>query len=207
MGYGFVLYDNEESASNAIKEGNGIEFKGKKIFCGQFMKNRPKRPPQFNTVYVKNLKKNLSEDDIRKLFVSYGEILTVFVKEVDEKNLEKLPEEKRKDISEHKFAFITFKNPESASKLVNEQPYLKINDKNYNTELVSIVEVLKQTELDSRHHHRFACYLIENEKEYKTILNEKNTLSLKVDSFKKYLLENDDTYIVQDKTDRLDCCQ
>ena len=57
IGCGFVLYDSSESAKQAIKEANNFEWKGKKIFCGQFIKNKPKKAPQFNTVYVKNLAK------------------------------------------------------------------------------------------------------------------------------------------------------
>lgn len=57
IGYGFVLYDNEEASKNAIKQGNGLEWKGKKLFVGQFIKNKPKKIPQFNTVYCKNLDK------------------------------------------------------------------------------------------------------------------------------------------------------
>jgi polyadenylate-binding protein len=57
IGCGFVLYDSVEAARSAIKEGNNFEWKGKKIYVGPFIKNRPKKLPQFNTVYVKNLPK------------------------------------------------------------------------------------------------------------------------------------------------------
>lgn len=57
VGYGFVLFDSEEGAANSIKEANGIEWKGKPIYVGRFEKQRPKKAPKFNTVYVKNLPK------------------------------------------------------------------------------------------------------------------------------------------------------
>jgi polyadenylate-binding protein len=57
VGYGFVLYDNEEAANNAIKEANNKEWKGKTLFVARFVKNKPKKAPQFNTVYVKNIPK------------------------------------------------------------------------------------------------------------------------------------------------------
>jgi hypothetical protein len=79
------------------------------------------------------------------LFSSYGEILSVFVKESDQKLLEKLPEEKRKYILEHQFAFITFKDPNSAGRVVNEVPYLKQNNKSHNEELRRIVETIKKS--------------------------------------------------------------
>ena len=57
IGYGFVQYDNENSAVSAINQANLCEWKGKKIYVGKFVKNRPKKLGQFNTVYVKNIPK------------------------------------------------------------------------------------------------------------------------------------------------------
>lgn len=57
VGYGFVLYDASDAATKAISEGNGAEWKGKNIYVGQFIKNKPKKVPQFNNVYVKNIPK------------------------------------------------------------------------------------------------------------------------------------------------------
>jgi len=57
VGYGFVLYDKPESATLAIREGNNSELKGKKLCVGQFLKNKPKKAPQYNNVYVKNIPK------------------------------------------------------------------------------------------------------------------------------------------------------
>jgi len=59
IGYGFVQYDNPDSANIAIREGNDIEWKGKNLFVGQFLKNKPKRVAQFNNIYVKNIPKVL----------------------------------------------------------------------------------------------------------------------------------------------------
>jgi polyadenylate-binding protein len=54
-GYGYVLYDNKDSAEMAIREGNDLEWKGKGIFVGTFIKNRPKKVPRYNNIYVKNI--------------------------------------------------------------------------------------------------------------------------------------------------------
>jgi RNA recognition motif-containing protein len=145
VGYGFVLYDNEDSANAAIKEGNGSLWKGKPIYVGRFEKNRPKKAPKFNTVYVKNLPKNYNQEDVRRLFSSYGDILSVFMKSTDPNLVEKLPDEKKKSILEHQFAFITFKDFNSASRVVNEFPYLKLNDNDYNTEIKNLVRVIESS--------------------------------------------------------------
>jgi len=57
IGYGFVLYDNEESAKLAITETNSTMWKGRRIYVGPFIKKRPKTESSFNTIYVKNIPK------------------------------------------------------------------------------------------------------------------------------------------------------
>jgi polyadenylate-binding protein len=56
-GYGFVLYDNEESAKQAITETNSTMWKGRRIYVGPFVKKRPKIESTFTTIYVKNIPK------------------------------------------------------------------------------------------------------------------------------------------------------
>jgi len=55
VGYGFVLFDSKQSAELATKEANGAEWKGKSIYVGTFIKNRPKKAPRYNNIYVKNI--------------------------------------------------------------------------------------------------------------------------------------------------------
>lgn len=149
LGYGFVLYDSSEACKEAIKEGNGSTWKGKKLFVGQFVKNRPKVPPKFNNIYVRNIPKSMTKEDILNFFSKYGELGSVLIKEPDVTNLDsRLPEEKRKQILSHKYAFICYKNFDSAMKAVNEVPYYKLNDKEYNNELNKLVEVLGKNGLE-----------------------------------------------------------
>ncbi len=68
VGYGFVLYDKPESAMLAIREGNNMEFHGKKLGVGQFLKNKPKKAPQYNNVYVKNIPKVTIKSFNRRIF-------------------------------------------------------------------------------------------------------------------------------------------
>jgi len=55
VGFGFVLYDNKLSADLAIREANNQKLKGKELFVGAFIKNRPRKVPAFNNIYVKNI--------------------------------------------------------------------------------------------------------------------------------------------------------
>ena len=140
MGYGFVLYDSEEGAKKAIRECNGKEWNGKKLFVAQFQRNRPKQAPKYNNIYVRNIPKSWSEDDIKKYFSQYGEIGSMIVRVPEADKLKKeLPEEKRKHILEHKYAFVCFKSLEGpAKKAVAKVPYLKLEDDAYNKKIEEI---------------------------------------------------------------------
>jgi hypothetical protein len=66
------------------------------------------------------------------------------IREPDSKSLEKLPEEKRKHILAHKYAFICFKNFDSAKNAVNIEPFYKLNNKEYNAKMQKLVELAKK---------------------------------------------------------------
>jgi len=147
---------------------------------------------------------------LKKMFNVYGEILSVFIKAPEQSQIDKLPEEKRKEILDHQFAFITFKEFSSAARVVNEVQYLKQKDKNYNNELISIVELTKKKTgagLEDNHLYAFACFLMESEGGHKPALADKAKLNQKIEDFKKILKDNDDVYLIKDKEDRLICCQ
>jgi RNA recognition motif-containing protein len=133
------MYDNKESAESAIKATNGSEWKGKKLYSGYFLKNRPKKPIAFNNIYVRNIPKSWSTEDIKNYFSRFGEFGSVLVREPTETGLDKLPEEKRAQILSKKYAFICFKDFDAARNAVNEVPYYKLENKNYNAEVDKIV--------------------------------------------------------------------
>jgi RNA recognition motif-containing protein len=114
---------------------------------------------------------------IEAYFKVYGEITSLLVREPDPQTLsEKIPEEKRKFILAHKYAFVCFKNPEAAKKIVNEVSYLKVSDKNFNNELNSLVELLKKQNVAQEHLFSCACYILENVDGYKNLINDSTKL-------------------------------
>ncbi len=121
-------------------------------------------------------------------------------------SLEKLPEEKRNFILNHKYAFICFKDFETAAVVVNKFSYMKINDSAYNNQLNSIVEELKKQNVKEEDLYRCACYIIENCEEYKVNYTNETKLADFIKAFEKYMAENEN-YTVKDKTDRMECCQ
>lgn len=111
-GYGFVQYDNEESARKAIDQFNGLLFDGKQVFVGLFVRGQERNKsrtavPKFTNIYVKNLPKTVTRDDLKKLFVKYGAITSAIVE--------------RDENGESKgFGFINYEKPEDAALAVEK---------------------------------------------------------------------------------------
>ena len=207
MGYGFVLYDSEEGAKKAISECHGKEWKGKKLFVAQFQKNRPKQAPKYNNIYVRNIPKSWSEEDIKKYFSVYGEIGSMIVREPEADKLKKeLPEEKKKHILEHKYAFVCFKSLDGpAKKAVAKVPFLKLKDEEYNKKIEEIGKKVNESGVGEDDMYKCACFILDNNAEEK--INNKDEFDRLLKSFNESIKENDGVYIIKNKEGRLDCCQ
>jgi len=208
MGYGFVLYDTVEGAQKAIKECHGKEWKGKKLFVGQFQKNRPKQAPKYNNIYVRNIPKEWSDEDIKKYFSEYGEIGSMIVREPEADKLKKeLPEEKRQYILNHKYAFVCFKSLDGpAKRAVARVPYLKIKDVEYNKKTEQIAKkALETKEITEDDMYKCSCYILDNNLEDKVDNSEE--LEKLIKDFKAIINDNDGVYMIKSKEGRLDCCQ
>ena len=207
MGYGFVLYDSEEGAKKAIRECNGKEWNGKKLFVAQFQRNRPKQAPKYNNIYVRNIPKSWSEDDIKKYFSQYGEIGSMIVRVPEADKLKKeLPEEKRKHILEHKYAFVCFKSLEGpAKKAVAKVPYLKLEDDAYNKKIEELGKKVNEAGVSEDDMYKCACYIMDNNAEDK--VSNKEELEKLIKTFQDLIGKNDGVYLIKSKEGRLDCCQ
>lgn len=113
-GYGFVHFESEESATNAIAKVNGMLLNGKKVFVGRFVprnereKNMGEKTRRFTNVYIKNLSDEFDNDDkLKALFEPYGTITSSKVA-IDENGKCK------------GFGFISFEEPEQAEKACDE---------------------------------------------------------------------------------------
>lgn len=207
MGYGFVMYETEEEADKAIKATNNVEFFGKKLWVGKFIKNRPKKPIEYNNLFVKNIPKDYSEDEIRKMFSKYGELGSCLIKSPKTEVDPKLPEDKKQQILNHKTAFICFKKADSAMKAISEIPYFKLTDKTYNDNLNKIADKIRAKKLvDDLQIYKLSVYLFEHHDNARVIGNDDE---LK-EAFTKYLemmKEFDGSYKVKDTIDRVECYQ
>ncbi|KAM5562152.1 polyadenylate-binding protein 3 [Rosa sericea] len=76
-GYGFVQYDNEESAKNAINKLNDMLINEKQVSVEPYV--RRQRSNSFQNIYVKNLSETTTEEDLKKLFKDCGKITSAAV--------------------------------------------------------------------------------------------------------------------------------
>ncbi len=112
-GYGFVHFETEEAARNAIEKVNGMLLNGKKVFVGRFMNRRERlemmgdKVKKFNNVYVKNLSEDVDDDGLREMFEPYGKIISAKVMTTF-------------DGKKRGFGFVGFEEPESAERAVEE---------------------------------------------------------------------------------------
>lgn len=109
LGYGFVQFDNEESAKNAIDKLNGMLLNDKQVYVGPFLRKQERvsaiDKTRFNNVYVKNLSETTTEEDLKKIFGEYGNITSaVVMRDGDGKS--------------KCFGFVNFENPDDAAQSV-----------------------------------------------------------------------------------------
>lgn len=108
-GYGFVQFDSEEAAQNAIDKLNGMLINDKQVFVGHFLRKQERETAlsrtKFNNVYVKNLSESITDEDLKKIFGEYGTITSAVVMR-DGEGKSKC------------FGFVNFENADDAAKAV-----------------------------------------------------------------------------------------
>ena len=149
MGYGFVLYDNINSPDTAINELNGKNWNGKNLYVGKYLKNKPKINT-FNNVYIKNIPIDFPNERILEFFSKYGEISSTLIKTTDQRELPILPSEKKNYILSHKYAFICYKEFDTANKVVNTVPFFKLSDELYNQNVKKLSALLKERNVQEK---------------------------------------------------------
>merc|ERR1712050_636241 len=81
-GYGFVHFETEEAALQAIDKVNGMLLNDKKVFVGRFVPRKEReielgeKAKRFTNVYVKNFNEAMTEEDLQKMFVKFEDAET-----------------------------------------------------------------------------------------------------------------------------------
>ena len=121
-GFGFVSFEDSESAEKAVDELNGVEMFGKTLYVGRAQKKAERQQElkkkfeqlklerlnryQGVNLYVKNLDDTIDDERLRKEFTPYGTVTSARV----------MCEEGRSK----GFGFVCFSSPEEATKAVTE---------------------------------------------------------------------------------------
>jgi polyadenylate-binding protein len=119
-GFGFVHFETQEAADNAINKVNGMLLADKKVFVGRFMSRNQRAdfggPRKFTNIFIKNFGDQLDEEKLRELFSQHGKILS-FKIENDEQGHSK------------GFGFCSYENPEEAEDAVQKLNGYSVGDK------------------------------------------------------------------------------
>ncbi|KAK4757467.1 hypothetical protein SAY87_018768 [Trapa incisa] len=121
-GYGFVQYDNEESAQKAIEKLNGMLINDKQVYVGPFLRKQERESTsektKFNNVYVKNLSDSTNDDDLKNIFGEFGVITSaVVMRDADGKS--------------KCFGFVNFEDADAAARAVEALNGKKFDEKEW----------------------------------------------------------------------------
>lgn len=121
-GYGFVHFETEEAARNAISKVNGMLLNSKKVYVGKFIpraereKELGEKAKMFTNVYVKNFGEDFSDEKLYDTFSRFGKITSHKVIMAD-------------DGKSKGFGFVAFEESDAAERAVNEMNNIDMNNK------------------------------------------------------------------------------
>ncbi|KAI3843284.1 hypothetical protein MKX03_013465 [Papaver bracteatum] len=124
-GYGFVQFERDESAQDAINSLDGMLLNDKQVYVGIFVRRQERDlengSPKFTNVYVKNLSESTTDDDLSKVFGTYGQVTSAVI---------------MRDASGNSrgFGFVNFQNPDDAA-----AAFQKLNGRTFNDDKVWFV--------------------------------------------------------------------
>ncbi|PRD28617.1 UNVERIFIED_CONTAM: pAbp [Trichonephila clavipes] len=153
-GFGFVHFQTEEAANNAIGKVNGMLLNGRKVFVGKFIarKEREKllgeKAWRFINVYIKNFADDLDDDKLREMFEKYGKITSAKV----------ITDEIGKSKG---FGFVSFEDPENAEKAVED-----LNGKDFNGKTLYVGRAQKKSDRVPELKRRFEMLKMERMSRY-----------------------------------------
>ncbi|KAE8723750.1 Polyadenylate-binding protein 8 [Hibiscus syriacus] len=121
-GYGFVQFNNEESAQKAIEKLNGMLLNDTQVYVSPFVRKQERDSSisnvKFNNVYVKNLSESTSDEDLKTIFGEFGPITSAAVM-------------RESDGKSKGFGFVNFENADAAARAVVSLNGKKFDDKEW----------------------------------------------------------------------------
>lgn len=84
----------------------------------------------------------MSDQEVIDYFSQYGQIGSSKIIMPDISSIEKLSEQKKEYVLNHKFAFICYKECADAMMAASKVPFYKINDTDYNQQIDKLVQLI-----------------------------------------------------------------
>jgi polyadenylate-binding protein len=151
LGYGFVHYESEEAAQDAIERVNGKVISNHKVTVSAFKSKKERGGPNktnFTNVYVKNFPEDWTKEKLDEVFSEFGKISSSAVATEGEKN--------------KGFGFVAFEAPEVAAAAVAKMNGFKVSE---NHELY-VVRAQKKEEREKELRDRFEKLKLERQQKY-----------------------------------------
>jgi len=134
LGYGFVHYETNEAAENAITHVNGMLLNDKKVFVGHHVPKKERvakieeAKARFTNVYAKNIETSVTQEEFEELFKKFGPV-TSCVLSIDEEGISR------------GFGFINYEDHEHAQNAVDE-----LHDSEHHGQKLFVARAQKKSE-------------------------------------------------------------
>ncbi|KAH8599947.1 hypothetical protein B0O99DRAFT_503584 [Bisporella sp. PMI_857] len=156
-GYGFVHYETDEAASQAIKHVNGMLLNEKKVFVGHHIPKKDRQSKfeemkaNFTNIYVKNIPTDATDEEFRELFEKYGDVTSASLA--------------RDDTGKSRgFGFVNFINHEHAATAVEE-----LNGKDFKGQDLYVGRAQKKHEREEELRKSYEAARIEKASKYQGV--------------------------------------
>lgn len=157
-GYGFVHYETDEAASQAIKHVNGMLLNEKKVFVGHHIPKKDRQSKfeemkaNFTNIYVKNIPTEVTDDEFRELFEKYGEVTSASLARDQETS------------KSRGFGFVNFINHQHAATAVEE-----LNGKDFKGQDLYVGRAQKKHEREEELRKSYEAARIEKASKYQGV--------------------------------------
>ncbi|KAJ6442070.1 polyadenylate-binding protein [Purpureocillium lavendulum] len=156
-GYGFVHYETDEAAQQAIKHVNGMLLNEKKVYVGHHIPKKDRQSKfeemkaNFTNIYVKNINTEVTDEEFRDLFEKHGEITSA--------SLARDQEGKSRG-----FGFVNFTTHEAAAQSVEE-----LNGKDFHGQDLYVGRAQKKHEREEELRKSYEAARLEKANKYQGV--------------------------------------
>lgn len=157
-GYGFVHYETDEAASQAIRQVNGMLLNEKKVFVGHHVPKKDRQSKfeemkaNFTNIYVKNIPVEVTDEEFRELFEKYGDVTSASLAREQDTN------------KSRGFGFVNFVNHEHAATAVEE-----LNGKDFKGQDLYVGRAQKKHEREEELRKTYEAARIEKASKYQGV--------------------------------------